>query len=137
MRCGGTVALYRLPCPATGDYSGVLSWTSNYLACDTLQMNSAVGEMFGTRQMADLRSSLSRLGLAVCKEIEILTGRPVYYYLHRASGRSRSKELRRRCPYCDGAWLLKTPLHAKFDFRREKCRLLSNIGWNVRQAGEF
>jgi predicted nucleic acid-binding Zn ribbon protein len=33
-------------------------------------------------------------GLAVCKEIEGLTGRPVYYYLFRDSTHSHSAELR-------------------------------------------
>jgi predicted nucleic acid-binding Zn ribbon protein len=130
--CNGIVALYRLPRPAKVEHSGMLFWASNYQACDTLQMNCTVGEQFGTRQMSDLRSSLSRSGVAVCKEIERLTGRPVYYYLHRASGRGRSAEVRRRCPSCRGSWLLNTALHGKFDFKCDKCHLLSNIGWNVR-----
>lgn len=130
--CNGVVPLYRLPHSRTGEHSGLLSWQSNYQACDTLQMNCAVGERFGERQMSDPTSELSRLGLAVCKEIARLTRRPVYYYLHRARTRSHSAEVRRKCPSCDGKWLLNEPLHGKFDFRCDRCHLLSNIAWDVR-----
>ncbi len=132
IHCNGIVPLYRLPRSTTGEHSGLLSWQSNYQACDTLQINCAVGERFGERQMSDPTSELSRSGLAVCKEIQRLTGRPVFYYLNRANARSHSAEARRRCPSCGGAWLLKKPLHGKFDFRCDKCHLLSNIAWNIR-----
>ena len=132
MHCNGTVPLYRLPHPKMGEHSGLLSWKSNYQACDSLQMNCTVGERFGTRQLSDPMSSLSRSGVAVCKEIMELTSRPVYYYLYRYSTRSSSADLRRTCPRCGGPWLLKTPLHHRFDFKCDKCHLLSNIAWNVR-----
>jgi len=128
----GIVPLYGLPPSSTGEHSGLLSWKSNYRACDGLQMNCTVGERFGTRQMSDLTSELSRSGLAVCKDLKRLTRRPVYYYLYRESARSHTVELRRRCPNCGGPWRLKEPLHGKFDFKCDKCRLLSNIAWSVR-----
>jgi predicted nucleic acid-binding Zn ribbon protein len=130
--CNGVVPLYRLPQSPTGEHSGLLSWRSNYQACDALQMNCTVGERFGTRQMSDVSSKLSRSGLAVCKDIKRLTGRPVYYYLYRESTRSHAAELRRTCPSCGGRWRLNKPLHGKFDFKCDKCRLLSNIAWSVR-----
>jgi len=130
--CNGSVPVYRLPRSETGEHSGLLSWWKNYQACDTLQIGCTVGERFGERQMSDMASSLSRSGLAVCKEIERLTGLPTYYYLHRAGGRSKSAEVRRKCPSCGGSWLLKEPLHGKFDFKCDKCLLLSNIAWNIR-----
>ena len=74
MHCNGTVPLYRLPHPKMGEHSGLLSWKSNYQACDSLQMNCTVGERFGTRQLSDPMSSLSRSGVAVCKDIMELTG---------------------------------------------------------------
>jgi predicted nucleic acid-binding Zn ribbon protein len=132
MQCNGTIPLYRLPHPKAGEHSDLLSWKSNYQACDSLQMNCTVGERFGTRQMSDPTSSLSQSGLAVCKEVEGLTGQPVYYYLYRDNARSHSAELHRKCPICGEAWMLKHPLHDKFDFKCDKCHLLSNIAWNVR-----
>lgn len=130
--CNGIVPLYRLPHSKTGEHSGLLSWKSNYQACDALQMNCTVGERFGTRQMSDPTSELSQSGVAVCKELQRLTGCPAYYYLYRANARSHSAEVRRGCPICGGAWLLKEPLHGKFDFKCDRCKLLSNIAWNVR-----
>jgi predicted nucleic acid-binding Zn ribbon protein len=130
--CNGVVPLYRLPQSATGEHSGLLSWKSNYRACDALQMNCTVGERFGTRQMSDPASELSRSGLTACKDIERLTRRPVYYYLYRETTRSAAAELRRRCPICGGKWRLKEPLHSKFDFRCDRCHLLSNIAWSLR-----
>ena len=132
IRCNGTVPAYRLPRPSTDEYSGLLTWKSNYQACDTLQMNCEVGEQFGTLQMSDPASKLSQSGLSVCKEIAHLTGRPTYYYLYKANARSHLVEVRRLCPGCGGDWLLKKPLHGKFDFKCDNCRLLSNIAWNVR-----
>ena len=132
MCCNGAVPLYRLPPSSTGDHSHLLSWRSNYRACDALKMGCTVGERFGTRQMSDLTSELSRSGLAACKEIERLTGRPAYYYLHRDNGRSHAMEGRRRCPGCGGAWRLKEPLHGMFDFQCDRCHLLSNIAWSFR-----
>jgi predicted nucleic acid-binding Zn ribbon protein len=132
IHCNGLVPLYRLPRSTTGEHSGLLSWKSNYQACDTLQMNCTVGERFGERQMSDSTSELSRSGLSACKEIERLTGHPAYYYLHRANARSHSAEALRKCPSCRGAWLLKKPLHGKFDFKCDRCQLLSNIAWGVR-----
>lgn len=104
----------------------------NYQSCDALQMNCAAGEQFGKRQMSDPNSPLSRSGIAVCKEIERLTGRPTYYYLYRDGARSRPADARRSCPICKGQWLMQKPLHGKFDFKCSNCRLLSNIAWNVR-----
>jgi predicted nucleic acid-binding Zn ribbon protein len=130
--CNDTIPVYNLPRPAVGEHQGLFSWRSDYLACDTLQMNCTVGERFGERQMSDSKSQLSRSGIAVCKEIERLTGRPTYYYLYRASGRTHAAETRRRCPTCNGEWLMKQPLHYKFDFKCDQCRLMSNIAWNVR-----
>ncbi len=131
LRCFGVVPLYRLP-SASGEHSGLLSWESDYQACDTLQMNCRVGERFAIRQMSDPSSELSRSGLEICRGVEGLTRKPTYYYLHRAGGKNRSTEAARKCPSCRGNWLLRVPLHGKFDFKCDRCRLLSNIGWEVR-----
>jgi len=132
VRCYGTVPIYRLPRIKSEEHSELLSWECNYKACDTLQMHCTVGERFGERQMADLDSSLTRSGLTVCREIERLTGQPAYYYLHRGYTRSPSLEMKRKCPGCAGLWRLRKPLHGKFDFKCDKCRLLSNVAYWVR-----
>jgi predicted nucleic acid-binding Zn ribbon protein len=126
LRCEGTIPLYRLPPSKTEEHSGLLSWESNYQACDALQMLCRVGERFGERQMATPGSNLSRQGLEICRDIERLTKRPTYYYLYRFRTRSHATERDRKCPSCGGEWLLKKNLHRKINFKCDKCRLLSN-----------
>ena len=103
------------------------TWQSDYQACDTLQMNCRTGERFGLREMGLPESSLSRQGREICRKIEASTGLPVYYYLHRYRMRPRAADALQPCPACGGAWKLSEPLHDRFDFRCDSCRLLANL----------
>ena len=131
--CLGYVPLYRIPPEESLDYSGLLSWEASYQACDTLQMHCRVGEKFGVREMSNLNSKLSKDGRSTCSSIEKRTGKPTYYYLYRAEGRSLRLENERKCPNCGGEWILEENSRLKFiDFRCDRCRLVSNIGFGVR-----
>ena len=55
------------------------------------------------------------------------TGLPVYYYLHRYRTRPRATDALQPCPACGGPWKLAEPLHERFDFRCDACRLLANL----------
>jgi predicted nucleic acid-binding Zn ribbon protein len=129
--CFRSIPLYRLPPTYDQEYSDVISWASDYQACDSLQMGCATLERAALRELSRHDSSLSRRGRAVAEQITRQTAVPTYTYLYRGSGRSRAQERRRRCPSCDGAWALAEPWHI-FDFRCDRCRLVSNIAWNVR-----
>lgn len=129
--CCCPVPLYRLPADENDGYSGLLGWQDDYKACDTLQMGCATGERFAERQISDVKSSLSKRGLEECGLLAKATGRPVYYYLHRGRGRSLKQERARRCPACKGSWLLAEPIPPTFDFRCDRCRLLSNIAFHL------
>jgi predicted nucleic acid-binding Zn ribbon protein len=131
--CFGTIPLYRIPKTADDEYHDIISWVSNYQSCDSLQMNCRVGERFGLEQMSKLDSALTKDGLQVCRSIEKVTGGKVFYYLHKYRAKSRESELLRKCPNCGGNWYVKKPLHDIFDFVCRKCRLLSNIAWDVRR----
>lgn len=134
VRCGGCflpVPLYLMPHLRDGEYCDVLSWVSNYRACDTLQMGCTVGERFGEQQMLRLESALSREGLEICRAWEGMTGRKIYYYLHKSRGRTLGTEQRRRCPSCGGEWLLEEPWHRVFEFRCDVCALVSNIACSL------
>jgi predicted nucleic acid-binding Zn ribbon protein len=134
VRCGGCflpIPLYSLPKTNHDEYSDVISWQSNYQACDTLQMNCQVLERAATREISRLESSLSQEGLRICREWAESTGVPFYYYLYRYGARSLAQERKRLCPSCGGPWLLGEPWHL-FDFKCDRCRLLSNIAWDVR-----
>ena len=130
--CFTAIPLYRLPRPEKSDFYEIYIWQSDYRSCDSLQLHSRTGERFGLREMSDVNSSLSRAGLEICRELFELTGKRVYYYLHKYYGKSLKKEKQRKCPGCGGEWLLAEPLHRLFDFKCDKCHLLSNLAFSLR-----
>ena len=136
VRCGqcfGPVPLYTLPATGeAGDYQDLLSWQSTYQAMDGLFIGSGAGERYSHRQMSDCASPLSKEGRELAAKLEVKVRRPVYYYLMKHFGTSEGRERRRRCPSCEKLWALATPLHRIFDFRCDRCRLLSNVAFDVR-----
>jgi len=132
LQCFLPIPLYEMPPTRSEEYSDIISWQSNYQACDTLQMNCSVGERFGTRQLSTFDSALTKEGREICARIDANRGQPAYYYLCRGSGRSVEAETARRCPSCGARWLRAEALHGKFDFQCDKCHLLSNVAWSVR-----
>ncbi|WP_346354079.1 DUF2310 family Zn-ribbon-containing protein [Azotosporobacter soli] len=134
LRCGdcfGSIPLYKIPTTKDDEYVDVMTWESDYRACDTLQMNCSTGERFALKELSQANSSLSKRGIDICRRITTLTTVPTYYYLLRSSGRSKKAELQRKCPCCNENWLLKEPLHGLFDFQCNSCRLLSNVTWSL------
>ena len=129
--CFGTIPLYKLPPTSSGEYGDILTWESDYKACDTLQMNCSTGERFAIQQMNKYDSSLSKRGINICSDFLNLSGKSMYYYLYHPKGRGKKNELARKCPSCGADWLLKETLHGFFDFRCDKCKLLSNIAWSI------
>lgn len=115
-KCFGVVPLYKIPKTADGEYHNLINWQSNYQSCDSLQMNCAVGERFGTDQMSKYDSPLTKQGLKVCQSIKKKTGKKAFYYLYKATAKSYKSELLRKCPNCSGEWRLTKTLHGKFDF---------------------
>jgi predicted nucleic acid-binding Zn ribbon protein len=133
--CGGNVPLYRVPKPpepGEQEYQSIRYWEHAYQACDQLQMLCGFGERWGTRQMQDHDSGLSKLGRDVCVNLEEMLGVPVYYYLYNNRALTMAQDKERKCPECGGDWLLEESWHRLFAFRCDKCRLVSNITWNSR-----
>jgi predicted nucleic acid-binding Zn ribbon protein len=128
------VPLYRVPHThhAGPSFEDILCWQREWKCCDELQMACGFGERFATKQMSDLDSPLTTNGRDLCRRIEKLSGVPTYYYLYRGNGRSLTAEQGRPCPSCGKKWLLGNPLHDLFDFKCDRCRLVSNIAWSVR-----
>jgi len=129
--CFGVVPLYKIPKTVEEEYYDIICWNSDYRSCDSLQMNCVVGERFATNQLSKYDSQLTKFGLKVCRSIEKVTNKKVFYYLYKGTAKSYKSELLRKCPNCKGDWHLKEPIHNKFDFKCEKCSLLSNIAWSV------
>ena len=128
--CNYSVPLYKLPIYYDYGYMPILKWESNYQSCDTLNMNCEVGEMWAMKQMWRLDSALSQQGIEICKKLTELTNIPTYYYLFNYRRISKKKDLARKCPSCKGNWLLKEKLHEEFDFKCDKCRLISSLSSN-------
>ncbi len=134
LRCGDCdhpIPLYRIPHFSEGGYYPILEWQSAYQACDALLMETSSLEGEAILELSGAESSLSLHGRDVCGQITKLTGKPVYYFLYRDVGQNREQEKDRRCPSCDGPWLLDKPWHESFDFRCDVCRLVSKMAWNV------
>jgi predicted nucleic acid-binding Zn ribbon protein len=132
MDCFGPIALYYMEIMASGEFNELVTWQSDYRSCDQLQMNCSVLEQEATRELSSIDSSLNKIGLAHCKTLATTSNRPFYYYLFSGKSENLQTELERRCPGCGNAWLLTSRLHDLFDFRCDRCRLLSNIAFDVR-----
>jgi len=125
--CNKVVPIYKLTELTYDDRYEMLSWETNYKACDDLQLGCSVGEKWATKQMSDPNSQLSKQGIAVCEKIEKATGIPTYYYLHNYRHTSLQDEKARLCPSCNRKWLLKERLFGFYDYKCDKCKLLSNF----------
>ncbi len=123
--CGKVVPLYRLKQLSSEDRSDIIAWESDYKSCDSLQLGCAVGERWATKQMSDYRSQLSQYGLQICTRIREVTGVQTFYYLHNYRHISHRKDIARLCPSCNGPWLLKEQWLGYYDFKCDKCSLLS------------
>ncbi|MFN8393412.1 MAG: DUF2310 family Zn-ribbon-containing protein [Bacteroidia bacterium] len=124
--CDRPVPLYRLPIYYDHGYMPILSWESNYTACDRLQMNCEVGERWALRQMQHLDSQLTKQGREICRKIEELSGMPTYCYLYNYS-KYKGDDSDRPCPGCGNGWhwVRESPGH--YDFKCDKCRIISAI----------
>lgn len=127
--CRDSIPLYRI---IKDKNIGILTWQDNYKSCDTLQINSRAGEKFGLKEMTNFDSSLTKQGLEVCKELELILNKPVFYYLFNYRNIPYKKDIKRKCPVCNGEWILNEPLHNIFNFKCDKCKLLSSFTCNPR-----
>lgn len=108
----------------------ILSWEQNYISCDRLQIGSTVGEKWATKQMTDFHSQLSKEGIEICSTIKSLTDIPTFYYLFNYQKMRVEKDKKRNCPSCGGHWLLDKPLNKLYDFKCDKCELISSLTSN-------
>lgn len=126
------IPLYQLTNKQQDLSSRILRWQENWQACDQLQMHGDVLETEALTQIAEYNSPLAKIGRSLCQEIEALTSVPTYYYLYRL-GDDKLAELQRACPSCgDPSWKIENaPLHNIFHFKCDKCRLISNLSWEI------
>lgn len=108
----------------------LIKWQEDWQACDQLQMNGSVLETDALNQISRHDSELSRQGIALCRALEKITQVPTFYYLYRL-GSDRRAESERKCPNCGGMWKLAEPLHQFLYFKCDRCRLVSNLSWEI------
>ena len=136
LRCGacfGPIALYKVPTANdVENHHDVLGWQDTYQAMDWLFIGTGPGERFAHEQLSRVDSALSVDGRELARNLERKLRVPVYYYLSKHFGRSDRAERKRKCPSCGKPWLRNEPLHRMFDFQCERCRLLSNVAFDVR-----
>lgn len=131
-KCSGVIPIYRLKELTHDDRYLLISWDTNYKACDELQLGCSVGERWATKQMSDPNSQLSKDGLEVCNRIKKASGVTTFYYLHNYRNISVNKDKTRKCPSCNKAWLLKERLNNFYDYKCDKCELISSLTSNLR-----
>ncbi|QTA84144.1 DUF2310 family Zn-ribbon-containing protein [Desulfonema magnum] len=134
LRCGNCfkpVPLYRIPDSDPDLRAEISDWADDYRSCDRFWICSGVGEKFGYDQISKYDSPLSREGMKLSERLTSVF-RPSYYYLYRYKTHSEKAEMARKCPICGGDWYLERRLHNKFDFKCDKCRLLSNIAFDLK-----
>lgn len=107
-------------------FYNLLSWMRDYHACDGLQMRCTVGELWALEQMGNITSELTQQGREICQILSEKLQKPVYYHLYHYY--ISEDPATANCPSCGGDWRLATPLHGRYDFKCDKCLLLSNIG---------
>ncbi|PKH49506.1 DNA-binding protein [Tenacibaculum sp. Bg11-29] len=128
--CNKSVPLYRFPIYHDYGYLPILSWETNYVSCDSLQMNCEVGERWALNQMQKINSQLSKQGLEICRKIAELTLVPTFYYLHNYK-KVKEDQSERHCPNCNEKWDLKKQIHDCYDFKCDNCNIISTISPNT------
>ncbi|MBE2290287.1 MAG: DUF2310 family Zn-ribbon-containing protein [Chitinophagaceae bacterium] len=128
--CRRSVPLYKIKGLTSDELYEILSWETNYKACDDLQLGCRVGEQWATKQMSDAFSQLSKQGIANCISIKRATGAPAYYYLFNYKNISKKVDRSRKCPSCKGDWLINDNAEKFHNFLCKKCNLISSFTSN-------
>lgn len=120
--CGKPVPLYIF-----SDYDDLIDkcikWQQDYKNCENLFINGQISNNHFLNQLLNHNSELSQLGQDLCKELEIVIKKPVYYYLYNFS--LYSKEFA-DCPKCEKNWKLSKRLYLdKYKYRCDTCKLIS------------
>lgn len=125
--CGRPVPIYQIKELTDKDRTDIESWEGDYVSCDSLNMGCNVGEKWAIKQMSDAKSQLSQFGRDICNRISKTTGVPTYYYLFNYRNISALRDKSRKCPSCNGEWFQGKKWLDFYDFKCEKCQLVSTL----------
>jgi predicted nucleic acid-binding Zn ribbon protein len=80
--CEAMVPLYRLPLLKTKEnYGPLFEWASEYHSYYTIYLNSYSMKKRSYKMLYSVNSSLTKMGLKICQEMSINTGKEFFYYL--------------------------------------------------------
>lgn len=145
LRCGEHLApipLYKVPTAASDDHQQLLRWQVDWSCADELQMHGTTLAEPCRETLTNWLSPLNQTGAKLAQEIELCSNIPTYYYLYHIGneiveggeeygdgGELDAQAKARRCPSCQGDWLLAEPIQGIFDFKCDSCRIVSNLPW--------
>ncbi|MDX1677090.1 DUF2310 family Zn-ribbon-containing protein [Arsukibacterium sp.] len=117
--------------PSTGeDHETLIRWQIQFQALDEIQQQAQrVLRHTAENSLQQLNSKLNRQGRQLARHIARQNRLPVYYALYSGSSKNCALEATKPCPGCGADWRLTTPLLDIFDFKCDRCYLLSNIPW--------
>jgi len=135
--CGDThrpIPLYRLlnPQKEAKIFDEIQFWYREYERIYGLWIGSGEYEIFAKKELENHLSAINQEGIKLSKKIEDLTTIPCYYMLFNDRLWSEADDRARRCPTCNGKWLLeKKTYDDHIAFRCNKCRLISELSPSV------
>ncbi|MBV2128236.1 DUF2310 family Zn-ribbon-containing protein [Arsukibacterium indicum] len=122
--------LYQLQPAAGQDHETLIRWQIQFQALDEIQQQEQrVLRKAAENSLQQLNSSLNQQGRKLAKNLARQNKLPVYYALYSGSSKNCTTEADKPCPGCGENWRLTTPLLEIFDFKCDRCSLLSNIAW--------
>ncbi|MAD77304.1 MAG: nucleotide-binding protein [Rheinheimera sp.] len=124
------VPLYQL-LPAEGvDHESLIRWQIQFQALEEVQQQQQrVLKKTAENSLQQFNSALNRQGRLLAKKISQHNALPVYYAMYSGSSNNCAADPVKPCPGCGNAWRLTTPLLELFDFKCDRCQLVSNIAW--------
>lgn len=123
------VPLYQANYRQGKDYEDVIRWQLQYQALDEVQMQHDSVLLSAEHELQHWHSPLNTTGYALARECANSLQVPVYYALYSGTSQDCQQEIKKCCPQCHGPWHLAQPWHGLFDFKCDRCYLVSNIAW--------
>lgn len=117
------IPLYLLPELDDETEWALKCWKNAYYVADDQFYHGIIGERSAHNMLSKADSKLNTMGRELCRKLETVLGKPVYYYLYRYYGKQSEV-----CPICGAPW--KASEGSKYDFRCDSCKLVANKGAN-------
>ena len=133
--CMNSIPLYKLPFiyEADASYYDIVSWNNENNAWGTIEFSNIDGiEKIAHHALCDIDSKHTQTALEICRKMKDKTDIDCYYdFENLRDTENIENEISKKCPKCKGDWILKERLNGEYDFKCNKCYLVSNFAYNV------